>query len=226
MHRRHFITTVLAALALAATSGAVAAKPPATSDNLVQVKSKTLRAVYLLPGADFRVYTKVMLDPTEVAFAKDWQRDYNRMKRGASGRISDADMTRAVNDAVGNASDIFAKAFTAGGYAVVTTPGPDVLRVRTGLVNIHVNAPDTRSAGRTSTYSDTTGSATLVVEARNSTTGAVLGRAVDARLAGDNTIMMRRTSVSNRADFQRLVTDWAKISVRGLGELKRLSPIR
>ena len=39
-------------------------------DGLVEVKPKRLDAVFLLPGADFRAYKKVMMDPVEVAFAE------------------------------------------------------------------------------------------------------------------------------------------------------------
>jgi hypothetical protein len=35
-----------------------------------------------------------------------------------------------------------------------------------------------------------------------------------------------RTQVSNRGDFRDQVQDWATISVRGLSELKALSPVR
>ena len=135
-------------------------------------------------------------------------------------------MQKAVDQAVQSANDIFTKAFTDGGYQVVTTPGPDVLRVSTGLVNIRVTSPDVNTAGRSSSYSGEAGQATLVVEARDSQSGALLGRAMDARLAGDSSIMMRRTTVSNRSDFRNLVKDWAKISVSGLAELKTLSPIK
>jgi hypothetical protein len=41
---------------------------PDTWDGLVEVKPKRMDAAYLLPGADFRSYTKVMIDPSEVAF--------------------------------------------------------------------------------------------------------------------------------------------------------------
>jgi hypothetical protein len=227
MHRRGFVTASLVALAIAAASAGVgiAAEPVATPDNLVRVKSKKLKAVYLRPGADFRPYHRVMLDPTHVAFRKNWQRNYNSSKRGASGRISESDMQNAVDRAVKSATGIFEKAFADGGYQVVTEPGPDVLRVSTALVNISVSAPDRPTAGRSSTYSGEAGQATLVVEARDSASGALLGRAIDARLAGDREIMMRRTTVSNRADFENLIRDWAKISVNGLTELKASSPI-
>jgi hypothetical protein len=224
MLRRQFNTSVLAVV-FSGGFAAVADAQPATYNGLVRVKSKRLRAVYLKPGADFRVYHKVMIDPTHVAFKKDWKRDYNSTKRGHAGRVTDADMQRAVDRAVGESSNIFAQAFTKGGYAVVTSPGPGVLRVSTALVNITVTAPDIQTAGRSSTFAGEAGQATLVVEARDSVSGELLGAAIDARLAGDNSIGMRRTTVSNRADFQRLIGDWARISVNGLGELKSTSPV-
>jgi len=226
MHRRRFTASILVAFALGGASSVLAQKPPATMENLVKVPSKQLRAVYLLPGADFRGYRKVILDPTHVAFAKNWQREFNSTRRGSSGRVTDADMQRIVDQAIQESGDIFTRAFTDGGYQVVTTPGPDVLRVSTGLVNIRITSPDINRSGRSASYSGSAGQATLIVEARDSQTGAVLGRAFDARLAGDTAIMMRRTTVSNRNDFRNLVRDWARISVRGLTELKTMSPIR
>lgn len=209
------------AFAAAASSAAVGAAPPQSWDGLVQVKSKRLDLVYLQPGADFRSYTKVMLDPTEVAFAKDWKLDYNR-SASMSSRISDDDVLKAAAEGVKAASDIFQQAWTKGGYQVVTTPGPDVLRVRTGVLNIRVSAPDQMTSGRTYSFATEAGQATLFVEARDSLTGALLGRAVDQKIIGDSTIG-RRSSVSNRGDFRDQVERWADISVRGLSELKTLS---
>lgn len=222
--KRPLVTGVLAIL-MVAGDAAVAAKPPTTWDGLVQLKSKRLDLVYLQPGADFRAYTKVLIEPTEVAFARDWQRDYNRSTRALSSRISDKDVQDTISQAVKSADAIFANAWTKGGYAVVSTPGPDVMRVKTGVVNIWVTAPDQPTAGRSHTFSQEAGRATLFVEARDSMTGALLGRAVDQRVVGDN-FTTWRTSVSNRGDFRDQVEQWANISVRGMAELKALSPIR
>jgi hypothetical protein len=197
------------------------AKPPTNWDGLVQVKSKRLDLVYLQPGADFRGYTKVLIEPTEVAFAKNWQRDYNRDSRSLSGRVSDRDVEEAISEGVKAAQDIFTAAWTKGGYAVVTEPGADVLRVKTGIVNIRVTAPDQQSAARSRSFSEEAGSATLFVEARDSLTGSLLGRAIDQEIAGDNNSLWR-TSSSNRADFRQMVEQWATTSVRGLTELKSL----
>ena len=203
----------------------VAAKPPDTWDGLSKVKSKRLDLAYLQPGADFRGYTKVMLDPTEVAFAKNWQRDYNSSSRDLSARVSDRDIQQALVKGVAASNEIFAEAWSQGGYEVVNEPGPDVLRIKTGVVNITVNAPDLRKSSRGMTLAPEAGQATFFIEARDSLTGALLGRAVDQRYAGDYGGNWR-TSVSNRGDFRDLVTTWARDGVNGLNTLKELSPVR
>jgi hypothetical protein len=211
-----------AAIANASIAGsAVFAKPPTNWDGLVQVKSKHLDLVYLQPGADFRGYTKVMVEPTEVAFAKNWQRDYNRGSRGRAARVSDRDMQDAVTRGVKASHDIFTNAWTKGGYAVVTEPGPDVLRVKTGIVNIIVTSPDRSTASSSRSFAREAGSATLFVEVRDSMTGALMGRAVDQAIAGDNSAAWR-TASSNRADFREMVERWANISMRGVTELKTI----
>jgi hypothetical protein len=223
--KRHAIFTSAIASVMLISAAPVTAKAPTSWDGLVQVKSKRLDLVYLMPGADFRSYTKVMIDPTEVAFEKNWRRNYNSSATGLSGRISETELQDTINKAIPEATDIFTNAWQKGGYAVVTSPGPDVLRVKTGVVNIRVNAPDTNMSARSRTFSEEAGSATLFIEARDSTTGALLGRAVDQRIVGDNGALWR-TTVSNRGDFRDVVKSWADTSVRGMAELKALSPIQ
>ncbi len=212
-----------------ATGGALAAtqarseEPPTTWDGLVRITSKKLKYVYLAPGADFRPYDKVMVDPTEIAFDKKWLHDYNENASFGNG-ITGYDITSDVTQGVKRASDVFDKVFADAGYPVVTAPAPDVIRVRTAIINIQVAAPDVITAGRTISSSEAAGAATFVIEVRDSQSGALLGRAVDAKLAGDNGILMRN-SATNWQDFRDLVKTWAKISVAGLNELKAQSPV-
>lgn len=222
---RVFATAAFIASAMLLSGQAMAAdKPPKSWDGLVQVQAKKLDLVYLQPGADFRTYTKVMIDPTEVAFQKNWQRDYNTTAGRSLGmRVSDRDIEETITKAAQVATKIFADAWTAGGYTVVDAPGPDVMRVKTGVVNIVVTAPDTQASMSYSASHDA-GAATLFVEARDSMTGALLGRAIDQKVVGDS-IATWRTSASNRGDFRDQVELWAKISVRGVTELKAMSPI-
>jgi hypothetical protein len=99
-----------------------------------------------------------------------------------------------------------------------------VLRLRVGVVNISVTAPEVRMASRSRTYAEEAGFATLIVEARDSVSGALLGRAVDGKVAGDNSMLLRN-SMTNRSDFRSLMKRWATGSVKGLNELKAQSPI-
>ena len=200
------------------------AKAPASWDGLVLVPSKRTDLLYLQPGADFSGYTKVKIDRPEVAFHKNWQRDYNRDTRSLSSRVSDADVQGVISKAVDAADDIFRQAWSKGGYTVVEQPGPDVLRVKTGVLNIRVSAPD-RSTTRMMSFSNEAGTATLFVEARDSLTGALLGRAVDQQVVGDS-MSTWRTRASNRADFRDVIERWAQATVRGVAELKSRSPIR
>lgn len=214
----------VAALALTVCASASTAKAPATWDGLVQVKSKKLNLAYLLPDADFRAYSKVMFDKPEVAFAKNWQRDFNRSAMTLSGRISDKDVRDAVTQAEASLSKIFPQRFTEDGYQVVNEAGPDVLRLGVAIVNLEVNAPERDIPGRSSTFAVDAGEATFAIEARDSLTGQLLGRAVDRREAGEGPTY-RRNYTSNLADFEALFDTWARIAARGLTELKAASPV-
>ena len=219
---RALMTAILAAALLTVAPAAGAATKPQTSwDGLVQVKSKRLSAAYLLPGADFRPYTKVMMDQTEVDFRKNWLRDYNS-SAGLSARMSDADAQKILDQVRTGFEKIFIKAYQDAGYQVVAAPGPDVMRLRTGVINLAITAPDRMTPGRSYTFSRDAGEATLVLEARDSVTGALLGRGLDRRAVGDTGPYLR-TSVSNRGDFSNVFHTWAKASVDALTELKARS---
>jgi hypothetical protein len=216
------LALAMTAVALVAVAP-LAAQDPSTLEGLVKVPGARADAVYLSPGVDFRSYTKVMLDPTEVAFRRNFVRNYNRSV-GTGRRLSDDEVQRAADQVRSGFGEIFADTYRGAGYEVVTQPGPDVLRLRTGVLNLYVAAPDQTSAGRTRSYSVEAGEATLVIEARDSLSGALLGRAFDQRIVGDDTVGMR-TSASNRADFEQMFRYWARTSLRGLEELKTRSPV-
>ena len=202
------------------SSSALAQQAPQEWDGLVRVDSRHFDVVYLAPGADFGPYTKVMLDPTDVAFKRNWLRDYNNNARGLSARISEEEAREILAAAQSGFQDVFAEEYQQRGYQVVTTPGPDVLRLRTAVIDLDVAAPETMTPGRTRTYSTEAGEATIVLEARDSMSGAILGRAVDRRAAGDMSFVYRRTSVSNRADFSRMFRAWAEHSAEALSRLR------
>ena len=84
---------ILAALLIG--SAAVAATSPESWSGLVEVNARRLDAAFLLPGADFRPYTKVMLDEPQVAFRNNWLRSVNSGSASrARTRVTEADAER------------------------------------------------------------------------------------------------------------------------------------
>lgn len=201
-----------------------ASREPDTYEGLLKVDSSSFDAAYLLPGTDFAAYRRVMLDQPEVAFHRSWLREYNDSV-SLGDRISDEEALEILSEMQTGVQETFRKVYADAGYEVVTTPGPDVLRLRTQVVNIWVVAPDSMSAGSKRTYAREAGQATLVVEVRDSMSGALLARGLDKRTVGDTGHLTRRSRVSNRSDFQQVFARWAKASVVALGVLRAMKPI-
>jgi hypothetical protein len=197
-------------------------------EGMVQVKSKNLDQVWLLPGADFRPYKKILLKHAEVAFQKDWLRDMNGSnsidKLGA--RVSNAQAAQVVEAARKGVDGIWAEAFTKEGFQVVTAPGEGVLEIAPRIVDLYVNAVDRPGSGGISrSYTVQAGEATLKMEVRDSVTGTLMGRVADHRQTVRNTNVRSTTSNSNVEDFARLFAVWAVITVKGLEELQANSPV-
>ena len=205
---------IFALLALYCLAGAASGQASQSPDGLVQVKPRQMELAWLRPGADFRPYTKVIVEKTQVAFRPNWLKDYNL--NAPLNKVSPDDAARIMAAAQTNFDDVFRDAFRKAGYEVVTTTGPDVLRIISGVLDLDVNAPLGDTGVRT-TWIITAGQASLIVEVRDTVTNALLGRGADRREIA--------TSATNIYDFRLLFTRWADICVRALGELKAASPV-
>jgi hypothetical protein len=224
---KHVLKAALTGLAILAAPMADAQRqaPPVEWDGLQRMaNSGRFNTAWLLPGADFSGFSrKVIIDPTEAAFRNNWQRDFNRT-RSLSQRISDNEARDMLNMVQTGFQQAIVQAYRDAGYQIVTQPAPDVLRIRTAVFNIDVAAPGQMSAARTRTYTTQAGQASLMIEAKDSMSNAVLARGIDARNVGTSGFMVRRTRGSNRADFRRQFAQWAQMSVDGLAALKAMPP--
>jgi uncharacterized protein DUF3313 len=220
-----FVAGLAALLWLAAPLAKAEDEPKGTWDGLVEVKPKRIDAGFLLPGADFRPYKKIMMDPVEVAFKKDWMKDYNRDAATLSQRLTQEDLDNIAKAARENFEEVFTEAYRNAGLEIVTTPGPDVLRLRPGVMDLYITAPDNMTSGRSRTYTTEAGEALLFLEVRDSTTGALLGRALDRRNTRYTGSVQLSNRVTNLSDFRTLFKQWADISVKGFEDLRQLSPI-
>jgi hypothetical protein len=189
-------------------ASAAAKKPPQEWDGLSLVKLKGMDAAYARPGADFSIYHKIIIDPIQVAFSKSWEKEETFSKR----KLSAAQLEEIKGKISTVAEEAFADVLgDKGGLQVVTAPGPDVLRFSAAIIDVYPNAVDTMEPGRSYVFTTSSGSATLYAELRDSETGQLIGRIVDARDARNGGDFRWTNSVENTHEARLMVSDWARI---------------
>ncbi len=213
-----FIFSIVAFAGAAFAAPRPATGPVTRDDGLVRVQSPNLDKVYVRPDANLSGYRKVMIDPVQVEFSKDWLRNMNDPRYVA--RLRDEDVRRISDETTSNAVSIIADAFKASGYEIATAPGKDVLRVSPRVTELYVNAPDVFPPGETRAFARDAGEATLLLEARDAVSGVLLAVIVDHGTALDMLHLTRATSVSNTFWFDGLYKRWATSSVAELGAVK------
>lgn len=215
-----------AVLLMGAAAPAVAKDgPPPNWDGLVQVNSDKLEYVYLLPGANFKSYTQLLLGTPEVAFAPNWLKDMNNQDWGGDFNmpISKQDAIKKLQAIQKAWNESFTDGFQKAGYTLTQTPGAGVLRVNSAIANIYINNPDRGTAGMGASFTANAGSATMIIELRDSATNTLLARVIDSEATQDTGAVSN--AVTNLNAFRELADRWTKISVNGLKALESVSPI-
>lgn len=220
MSRMQPVLSFAAALAVIVLAGcATTQRGPTEWDGLVRQPGTRLGAVFVKPDAEIPSYPSIILAPASVQFARNW--DPSRGGRSLSRRLDAADITAIKDSLATMLANTFREELTAGGYQVVTEPGPDTLLVIPAIVDLYVTAPDTMAAGRSRTYTANSGRMTLVLELRDSVTGETLARVVDSQAARGTGVMTITNRVTNTADAQRAIRTWAQALRSGLDSLHK-----
>jgi hypothetical protein len=186
---------------------ATRAQAPETWEGLKRVERPGLDTVYVRDGVNLSKYKRVMLDPVEVSFDKNWN------PRRGPGSFDTADPQAIRKDLAKLAREVFKRELEKkGGYPLVEEPGDDVLRVRAQIVDLYINAPETNGAGITRTYVVDAGEMTLVAELYDSQTNALLARVVDRERGTDRGIneLQIANRVTNTAEADRIISNWAR----------------
>lgn len=205
--------TILAATFLFNGTAMAASKqdvPETTPEGLKLVKNEKHRLVYLADDVDFGVYSKVYIVDAAVAFAKNWQRDYNRQERDLSRKVSDKDVERIKNNLSAEFKKVFTQTMIDNGLEVVTELGPDVVVLRPAIINLVVNAPDIQGTSRSYTFTADAGQMTLYLELYDGVSGALLAEVMDAKSARRTAPNMTySTRATNIQEADRMLRSWA-----------------
>jgi hypothetical protein len=180
---------------------------PVSPDGLELTKSSQVDVLYKRADATLAGYRKLMLDPVEVAFKKNW--------KPSAMQVSSSDRERIRADVAEEFRKVFSEELQQkGAYQIVDVAGPDVLRVSAAVVDLYINAPDTMQASRSRTYATSTGEMTLIAELRDSDSGQILARAADRKNASSSAFMTWTNSMTNTAEARRIMRSWAQ-TLRG-----------
>ncbi len=185
-------------------SGCVVNAPPVaetTVDGLVRRQARQVDTLYVAKGMSLAPYKQVMLDSVELAFKADWQTRHPE--------VTASDITRIRSQGAAVFFEIFSSALTRqNGYPLTTQPGPDVLRISATISELDVAAtPGTGGTQRMHVVSPS--DLTLLMELRDSQSGALLARAIDkekGRTFGNLTV---DDAVSNSEEARRALEMWA-----------------
>jgi len=213
MNKNNVIKTSIIAFSTALILGcSTSGNAPQVSEDGMQLKvDKRSTTAYQKEGVDFSEYTQVQILPSQVAFKKNWQRDYNRNQATSSSRIRDEDVIRIKSGVAKLFDEVFKEEFAkAGDSPLVDKAGTATLIIKPSVINLDINAPDVQSATRSRTFVNEAGRATLYLELFDGVSGEILARVIDTQIVGDNSFTTWANRVTNTADARRTIRRWAQ----------------
>ena len=202
------LLATLLTMGCASTSETV---PTTTPDGLELVRSEKHSAVYIKPEAQLDIYSEFAIVPCQVAFRKNWQRDYNSSHRSSGQQIKERDIDRIKRELGEECTTFFTDALSEEpSYNLVAEwqEGQDVLLIRPNIVNLNITSPDVSSPSMTRSYSASAGSMTLYLELIDAETSEVLVRAYDSK-ADPDSFVNYANKITNRQAADRMLKNWA-----------------
>jgi Protein of unknown function (DUF3313) len=209
---KRVLALVAVVLALGVAGVGVAREPtPDSWDGMPRVKRSGLDAVYLREGASLAKYKKVMLDPVEVSFDKNWDPNHKITGTNIYGGMGRVDAEKIRVDLGNLARDVTKRELERNnGYPLVDEVGPDVLRIHARIVDLYINAPD-RMEPNMRSYVVSAGEMTLVADLFDSQTNTLIGHVIDRQRGQERGPfdLQIANRVTNTAEADRILSMWA-----------------
>ena len=203
MRKRVFVTTTSLILSVgAALGGCATGGPPEepSDDGLMHVPSSLIDELYVAPGVSLANYQRVMLDPIEISFQKEWRKQHRD--------LTDKDMDALSKRLADMLKEKLVAELARGGYTLAEAPAKDVLRLRLSLEKVNLAAPEFAADKRTFVHSN--GEMTLRVLGFDAPSGALVARAKDFDEDPYKTILERADRVTTNIAVQNIFERWAE----------------
>jgi hypothetical protein len=182
-----------------------------THDGLERAANSSADRAWIKPGVDFSQYTEIGLLDCVVSFKRNWKMNHSGVRKNDMERIKSA-----LSDEF---REVFAEELEGGGYPVVTDAADHVLLIRPAIIDLDVAAPDTKTAGRSNSFTASPGAMTLVIELYDSVSNEILARAIDRKRARNAGSIRWTTPGTNRVAARKILRNWANLLVSRLDDV-------
>jgi len=198
--------------------------PEKSPEGLTRVHDTNADLVYVRANVDLSGYTKVALTEPEIAFRTNWLSDTNA-SRAMMDRLTTGEVAKMVAKGKELLREQFVLELEKAGYKVVTDVGPDVLVVKTAVLDVDIFSPDPNKLNgvwKKSYSSNGVGEATMCVELLDSVTGTLYAQAFDHQSGREGFGMpgMSSGQGNNIAQISNIMNYWANALVKGLNRVK------
>jgi hypothetical protein len=192
-------------------------------DGLHKVDNSQADLAWARPDFDISGYTKLWPLSAGIEYRPVKDRGRTSIERSRGGPYFIDDDARARFEAL--VSEVFQEELRKmENWEFVTEPGPDVLVVVGGLLDVISYVPEDMISGRSEIYLSSVGEATLVLELRDSETNTILARSIDRRAAEDmGGYLQESNRVTNTQEVRRLIRFWATRLREGLDGFRAAS---
>ncbi len=180
-------------------------------DGLYRVQNARFAGVWVRKDVDVSGYSRLMLLPPEITYAKD---PSPRGDADAGFPLDERQMEKLAQ----LLRDVFREELLAGGWQLAEAPGPDVLLVQGGLLDLVVRVPTSGPrAGRGGTWVSSYGEMTLVVQLYDSETRQILARVMERReVLPSCALEFSKADLSASIELRSFLQRWARRLREGL----------
>ncbi|MEO8061936.1 MAG: DUF3313 family protein [Pseudomonadota bacterium] len=195
------VTSLTLAICVALTG--CSTNPPTgevSDDGLQRAEISLFDELYVAPGVSLANYKRVMIDPIEITFKKDWRKQHPDLSNRDFEVFRD-ELARLLREKL-------VTELAHGGYTIAESPDKDVIRLRPSIENADFAGPEPAGDKKVSAFKD--GEMTLRVQGFDGPSGALIARAKDQEEDPDQRILESANRITAYYNAQKMFTNWAE----------------